>query len=538
MRTRERSGLLLAAVTTAALYAPGALAQDGGVGGSGGGGPLTNCDPTTLWCSNGMMPDAHEAVSKARLPTGVDTGWMPSCAAEPPNCDRNLAIRAQIAFDPPKTGGPIYKIGMGRGAYVDVRWGESTDYFLVSLAKGRTNPADGKLEIRHTLTPEFALYVNALSINTVLALDASTLMAYLPGGQFNYLAFGTTKFPAWGFDRANATVKGTDLSNSQLFAVTFEDLGKLVGSGGFNDYVTGSFSFNAVTNSQFSYQTTKVVVGTADAPITSPDMQVRVPMIDADSIELMVHAEGLIRYEGTIEVLPVIHITSIGGIDGITLDFPISVGLDFEYQNNAVPAVFQAQMVEVPLPNVWATASPKDFGKVKIGERSQDQKILIENTGKLGAMLEFESTDKQFQIGGGTATTMGPDGDTYELKVRFQPTKSGKQQAEIIIRSNDPDTPEQRVAVYGYGEGEDIPEYDAGTGGAGGENQGEGGAGGTDEPDPEEDAGTDNKPATVVGNSDEDSGCGCRVPASQGSAGGAALALAALGLALRYRRRH
>lgn len=522
MRKLSRSGLQLLIATGSLLVASTAAGQDGGAGaagaaGSGGSGPVAPCDPNTLWCSNGAMQQITE--SNDRLPGDIDTGWIPSC--NPPtssgHCDdENIQFRAQIAFDPTKTGGPLYTIDMKKGTMVDARWPE-TEWIDLTLPPG--GQTDGTFRVAHTMTPEIALYIDTPVYTGEIKMDASSLINYLPGAQFNYYAMNSTKFKPWAFDPVTLNVKGTDLNASILFAITFKQLTDLFGAQGIDDVIEGQFSFNATSDTDFIYTTTQVVITGATGPINFADGKTQVMSPDGDYLEFLGHTVGIMRYESMIEFLPVISIDSIGGV-GVSLDFPISVGLELEFGSGSFPVTFPNELVHIPLPNVFVPSTPVSFGTVATGDKSDDKTVTIENTGELGAIVEFSSSDSQFKFAGASAGELGPDGDEYELKIRFQPTKSGKQEATITVTSNDPDTPIQTFDVSGFGEGEDIPDpEDGGTGGTGGV------------------GGSDPGGVNAFDDSGDDGGCGCRTPASGTSTAGASLALIGLAVALMRRRR-
>ncbi len=523
MRRTSRTGLQLLIATGLLLAASAAFAQDGGAGaggtgGAGGSGPGLPCDPNTLWCSNGPMAQIVE--STERLQGSIDTQWIPACDPITPSghCDdENIQFRAQLAFDKIKTGGPIYTIDMKKGTKVDARW-PTTDWIDLTLPSG--GATDGSFKVAHTLTPEIALYIDTPVYTGEIKMDATVLVNYLPGAQFAYTAMNSTKFKPWAFDGVTLNVKGTDLNSSKLFGITFVQIADILGVNGIDDYVDGSFSFNATTDTTFVYQTTQVNITGATVPITSADGETQVMSPDGDYLEVQGYTKGIMRYDGTIEFLPVISIASIGGI-GVSLNFPISVGLEMSFGSANLAVTFPNELVHIPLPNVFVPSTPKNFGTVATGDKSEPQKVTVENSGELGAVLEFSSDNPQFKIVGANAWELAPDGGEYDLEVRFQPTKSGKQTGTITVTSNDPDTPIQEFSVTGYGEGEDIPdpEPDGGTSGSGGV----GGSSGS---------------GSVYDGSGDDGGCGCRVPSNAGGAAGASLALLGLvALGLRRRRR-
>ena len=474
-----------------------------------------NCDPTTLTCSvNDSRLEALRLQDTERLPTGIDTGWIPKCSSNGPHCDKRIQVRAQLAFDPPGGNGtmnkPVYVVDMTKGTNVAVTWPTDQE-FEISLVPNTST--DAQFTVAHSLTPEFGIWLGKLigiSVNSEFNINATDLVNLIPGAQFNYLAQKTQTFSPWGFDGVTAKVKGTDWENSQLFSITFQQLGEFVGIGtGFTGFIDGKFSFNASTDSDFTYKTKQVDVIGATGPITEATGVTKIPMNDGDFLEFNVQPKGTLSYKGQIDLLPVISITKVASI-GVTVDFPIKVGLDFQYDSNEFDVQFPAQIVHVPLPNVFVPSNLIDFGQIRAGDRAEKTKT-IDNTGEMGATLEFESSDSQFAIST-TSTQMGPASD-YELKIRFTPKFKGKQQATITIKSNDPDSPVQTFEVFGFGEGEDLPD-----------NPGAGGSSG---------GGTSAPPASAA----EDSGCGCRTAGGDNSNAAWLALVGAAAIGLRRRRR-
>jgi MYXO-CTERM domain-containing protein len=117
-----------------------------------------------------------------------------------------------------------------------------------------------------------------------------------------------------------------------------------------------------------------------------------------------------------------------------------------------------------------------------------------------------------------TASAMIEPGQSEELAIRFTPKKVGKFEADLIIRSNDPDLPEQKVLLRGEAVDPDDPEL---VGKDAGKEAGES---------------EDGPGSTYDGG--EDGGCGCRSVGSSHAAGHwvGLLGLAALGLARRRNR--
>lgn len=511
IRTALRCRLPLLAATGVLLLSAPALAQDAGTDAAAGDGgtPPAVCDPTTLLCSTALVKQKVE--SHKSLPINIDTGWVPKCNPTPPDhcSSEKIQVDAKVTFDP-SGASPIYAVDMQKGANIQVTWPD-TNGFVVSLQ--HDPQPDAQFRITHTLTPSFGLYFNTSIYTGEIDIDANTLINYLPGAQFDYVALGSGNFNPWGFDGVDVQVKGVSLNNSKLFGVTFDQLGKLVGTGNFNNVITGDFSFDATTDTTFTYTTTSVKPTGSTTAITDQDGTTVFPMVDQDYLEFTLQTQGEITYTGNIELLPAINITSIAGI-GITLNFPISVGLKFPVTGQPIPVNFPTQIVHLPLPNVFVPTTPLDFGQVNTGDR-KEKTITIDNTGELGALLEFSSSDPQFSPSV-QSTQMGPS-DTYDLTVRFKPTKSGAQKGTITVKSNDPDSPDQELTVMGYGVGPDLP----GAGGAGG-------SGGS----------TDGGLSSTPSSAGETGGCGCRTAGGAPSAPASLLGLLGLaGVALLRRRR-
>ncbi|MCL2825456.1 MAG: choice-of-anchor D domain-containing protein [Polyangiaceae bacterium] len=487
------------------------------------------CDQTTLLCSTGSLPQYAESYD--RLPgASIDTNWMPACSPATSNghcSNHKIQVRAQIAFDKIKDGGPVYSVDMKKGTRVDARW-PTTDMLDLTLPAATAN--DATFRVAHTITPEFSLYIDTPVFKGELNLDASTLINFIPGSAFNYRADSSVKFKPWAFGPVDLTVKPSGSGLAQLFSIKFDDIGKVFALQGLDDYVNGKFAFSARTETNFKYSTTSVSISGSTGPILEADGMTQVVSPDGDYLETTASTVGTIRYDGTIELLPVIVIDKIGPVS-VNLTFPISVGLTFPYTSGNIPVTFQSENIHIPLPNVFVPSTPLNFGTVDTGGSSEPKKVRIENTGELGAILEFKTSDDQFKLSG-YSWSLGPDGDDYQLTITFRPTKPGKQSGKIIVESNDPDSPVQEIMVTGVGDGGCIDEcgcidgcpcedHCTATGGSGG---------GGNTP------GTGGRGRPPAGAEPDDGGCGCRVPSSAGSAVGATAFLAGL-LALGLRRR-
>ncbi len=125
---------------------------------------------------------------------------------------------------------------------------------------------------------------------------------------------------------------------------------------------------------------------------------------------------------------------------------------------------------ELAPPNIHPTPTALDFGNLQLGLESSPQSIAIENIGE----LPLEITDAY--ISGSDADefvllprddksilTLAP-GETTTYRVAFAPTASlgevpfHERSAQLVIESNDPDTPALAVPLMGRSEKDPAPE--------------------------------------------------------------------------------
>ena len=438
MKTTSRVGVGLLVAACAVLATSEVLAD--------------SCDPETLLCSRGLL--SQYAESYERLPGEVDTGWLPECGTGEPPCEHSLQFRAQFAFDKvlDAANPPVYSVDMTSGAWVDAHWPE-TEFIELTLLPGGAN--DGIFEVTHSIVPEMALYLAVSGLFTgKIALDAAMLASHPAGAKFDYMATGNAKFRPWSFEPTLLSVKGNDLNSSKLVGISFSEIPDILAAGGFNDYMEGFLSLNATSDSTFTYQTTRVTVSGATEPISADGGMVRVANPRGDYLEVQVGTDGVILYKSKIDFHVAVSITKLANFP-VTLNFPITVPMSLDLAEESVPVSFPNSVVHISLPNVLVPSTPIDFGTVETGDRSLTKKVTIENSGELGARLEFFSSDPQFKLKH-TKWELLSDGDDFDLQIHFAPTKSGTQSGTITVKSNDPDSPVQQFSVSGNGIEENI----------------------------------------------------------------------------------
>jgi hypothetical protein len=129
------------------------------------------------------------------------------------------------------------------------------------------------------------------------------------------------------------------------------------------------------------------------------------------------------------------------------------------------PTTIQLKGRGISAPNIEVTPASLDFGKVQINTTS-DKTVTIKNTGTkvLNISSITISGSQAFTIVSQSLTQI-PEGEARNVTVRFSPTGELPYAGNLIISSNDPDTPSIQVPLTGEGTSQAGP-----GGGGGGEN--------------------------------------------------------------------
>jgi MYXO-CTERM domain-containing protein len=388
--------------------------------------------------------------------------------------------------DPTK---PLLKIDMSDEVVLEATWSDDKSIDLTLVDSGSQN---AKFDVTHTLAPHMVVYIDAFGLKLTYDYDAESLLAKVPGSQWNYVGTGTTSFPSWGYDPATLEVTAPALDQAQLFSIAFPTIAG-------QDPLTGTIALNATTKPSFSYQTLEALL--EGGSITKKGGTYRIPTTDEDYLDIPATVSGAIAYSGSLLVRPSVTITKVGSF---SLPLPLvldvtQAGVDLPYANEPrkpIDVAFPPTTFHIPLPNLKAPRS-LDLGAVAVGQTTK-KPADIANTGEMNATFTAKSSDPQFTVV--TTKQVAKSKDKVAFEVVFTPTSSGPQSADITISSNDPNEPMQVMKVTGNG-----AEPPAG------DEPGDGAKGGPVE-----------------------SGCGCKTVASSTSSGGTmtlglALGLAALG---------
>lgn len=460
----------------------------------------TPCGASELTCSNGAA--ALKAESRDTILTTADSGWWPKCdptEIEPDGYCGKL-VQAKVTLDlaayPAPAIEPLWMVDMGRGAVVDARW-PTDQAFELTVPTATTK--EGTFKIDHTIIPQVHLRFQVLGIKFPYTYDATPLVNNV-AKKWNYRASKAVDFLPWAIASEPPVVNlvpAPASASTPLF-----DMRVYESENG--DWKI-DLGLTAATNPEFSYRTTKVTLS-GQSPITNNGESAKLPMVDADYLDVPAIVEGEITVKGTFDAKPF----GVAKYKAVTvpIDVPIT-GIAYT-EEKPIAVKFPATTVRIPLPNVKAPKSLVDLGRTQIGNPSTTN-IEIKNTGEMGASLTFESDNPLFTVPEQAGVQAKTD---YPLAVTFSPNEEGSQEATITVTSNDPDSPVQTFKVQAYGTLEAVEDDEGGRIPGGGD----------------ADDGDD------LGVGAADSGCGCRTapaPSSFGALGG--LGLMALFFARRRR---
>jgi MYXO-CTERM domain-containing protein len=443
-------------------------------------------------CSKGTTAMKYE--SSKGLGTNIETPWMPATG--------NVQVKAFIAVDPVKDGGPMYTVDMPKGAVVETSWVRGGKATLKLV----TGEAGGMVKARHTLTPTVQLKVSLFGLKQTFNFEATDLVSKIPGSKFNYDAKNETAFSPWGFEGGKNVVEGPKLSEARLFSVGFESFGETI-----SQYIGGTLALSARTAPTFAYKTTQVVLAGADKPVTAQGDEMTVTLPDADYYDVNARVDGELTVSGNLEAVPNVNITRVYSIGGLDVTLPVGVGAKTDYATPAEKISFPSQTVHIPLPNVKVPSQALAMGDTKAGSRTE-KTVTVQNTGEMAAEMEFKSENAAFQVPSGKVVV--PPKSSFELKVAFVPGATGPASGDVIVTSNDPDSPEQKISISANGT--------AGTTASGDSSE-------------EDDAAGEK---TSGGAPAADSGCGCKTTNTSASGMGGSALLFGLALLAIRRRKH
>jgi MYXO-CTERM domain-containing protein len=300
-------------------------------------------------------------------------------------------------------------------------------------------------------------------------------------------------------------------TTDRVEVVRYDALGGLIPVPG----VGGGVAITVQSDLAVSYQTLQIVVNDASPitmehafTVTTPDPG---EIMFGAAKDLLVHPEGVLGFEATINVAPILYLS----FAGTRRDYPL-VEIPIRIADELVDVIFDDHMTHVPLPDIRMSSASYDLGEVPVGGASE-RVLTIDNVGEADLEVTLRMPSAPFEVDAMTLTIPPSSADAFT--VFFSPDMAGSAGGVVILETNDPD--ESTVAIRLTGTGiETMIMDDAGT------PMDDGGI-------PTDDAGDD----AGTGPTDE-GGCGCHTSTpTRGASGWLIVGLIALVSARRIRRR-
>jgi hypothetical protein len=370
------------------------------------------CDQRSGTCAVGLA-QLRGAVTK-RLSTEIDSGEITKSS---------VSVRTRFTIEPVGNE-PLLRVDMPSGALVEASWPERG---MISLRAITRDAAPGSMSVRYQLVPSLEGKVGLVRFTR----NAGELLNQV-GGSFHYDVRGDAPIRPWGWQEARVSPLAPNLNDSTLFSLPLTSLGI---------DLSGSLAVQASAAPIFTYRTREIRMN--GGVIGTPDAIAKIPSGDADAIDVSAVVDGELRVTGTVAVLPVV---TLGPL-------PIAFSVvEKPIDGPPEPVAFQSTNIHISLPNVKVPQTPIGMGSVNAGKQ-KERTVQIANTGELGAIVTFESSDSQFVVPRGEVRV--DPRSQYPLKLVFRPKGDAPTSATITVRSNDPDSPEQKFRVGANGSAED-----------------------------------------------------------------------------------
>ncbi len=376
-----------------------------------------DCAEDPDWCKTG--PIAFTASDTLPIEWSFDTGWVPANSPLQVHLWAGVYATTRVSL---------------KGA-LETSWPES----LLLRTPGNL---DGGLLSYHygvELGAQAQLHVKIAGIPYDWVGD----IPYIP--QIDFQVEGEEMFDAWGFapgaTLASKTAKETIIEVGLSNIISIPSV-----------LVDGGLKVDVQMELAATYTTERIVVKTADGEpvaggdITSDDDETKAKYLNGPSIDLDVHPEGNVDYDGIIHLIPGMWVEILGqnfafDIADIPISFPIT----------QTKWVFNDQRVHVPLPDLVLPKEEIDFGEVEVGQKSLES-FSLWNAGEASAKVTIVSSSPELFPAWDPSLAIDP-GLTADTAVRFMPKKNGPFEATLFVASNDPSDPVQEILLRGVGFG-------------------------------------------------------------------------------------
>lgn len=375
------------------------------------------CDADPDWCKTG--PISFGKSDTLPIEWSFDTGWVPQ------NSPLQLYLKAGVYA--------TTRLSL-KGA-LETSWPEA----LVLRTPGQTDGGMLAFHYGAELSAQAKIHITVAGQD----YDWTGDVPYIP--QFDFQVEGEKVFDTWAFD------PGTTLSSKTMPVRIIEvGVGDIVG--GSIPGIDGGIAVDLAMELAATYKTKRIVIETSDGQpvaggdITKQDGESSTKYLNGPAVDLDVHPEGTVGYDGVIHLIPAFWVELLGKqwnipIADIPIAFPIT---DTDW-------VFDKQRVHVPLPDVVLSVEEIDFGDVQVGQKGLVN-FGVWNAGEARAKATFVSSNPDLFPPWDPAADV-ESGVTFDSAVRFIPTKNGPFEATLFVASNDPSDPVQKIILKGVGFG-------------------------------------------------------------------------------------
>jgi hypothetical protein len=431
-----------------------------------------DCAQQPTHCKTGAVSFSVDEASPAEWM--VDTGWVPQGSG--------LQVHLLAAVHA--------NMQLGLSGALEASWPDA----LLLRAPG--NPGGGSFGVHYgvEVVAEGKVQITVLGQSFSWTGD----LPYVPQVDFQVEASG--EFDAWGFD-PGYSVTGTTLPQ------TVADIGLGAIIGGSIPGIDGGFQLDVALELTSTWIAERIVITTPDGvpveggAITAEDGTSNASYLGGPGVELDVHPEGRVEYQGTLHLVPTMFVEILG--QKITM--PVA-DIPAPLPPSSQPLTMAAHRVRFPLPDLDVAVERIDFGDVVIGDDAL-RTFAATNVGEALVAATLASSDSVFAVGD-DALQLEAEEEAV-VAVVFSPAAPGEVVATLEIASNDPDQPARILELVGNGVAADQEPVD--------------------EPDPAE-------PGPGFSPTAKGGGCGCHQAGSAPEGLGALLALAAAGALSRRRR--
>ncbi|MDI1447958.1 DUF1573 domain-containing protein [Polyangium sp. 6x1] len=376
-----------------------------------------DCDVDPDWCKTAPIAFSHS--DTLPIEWSFDTGWVPANSPLQVHLWAGVYATTRVSL---------------KGA-LETSWPEA----LLLRAPGA--PEGGLLSYHYgvELGAQAQLHVKIAGIPYDWVGD----IPYIP--QIDFQVEGEQVFDAWGW-KPGATL-ASKTTPQTIIEVGLSDIISIP-----SVLVDGGLKVDVQMELAATYTTERIVVENAEGKsvaggdITEEGGETKAEYLNGPSIDLDVHPEGHIDYDGIIHLIPGMWVEILGQNFAFDLvDIPISFPIT-ETQWS-----FPKQRVHVPLPDVVLPKTEIDFGEIEVGQKSLES-FSLWNAGEARAKVTIVSSSPELFPAWDPSLDIEP-GVTADTAVRFMPRKNGPFEATLFIASNDPNDPVQEIVLKGVGFG-------------------------------------------------------------------------------------